>query len=156
MAFGRTPGVRALGAPRAHVLHARALSRRAALPPSSRPVSDPCSPAEPRQALALSPVPSKLSLAPYSAALAARRRRQRALPWMAPPKAPARASCPGEQPVLIHLLIGTPSSPPRCPATTEEWSPVILSSATAGASLERLFKGAPSSTDHSSNPRPPP
>ena len=60
--------MRALGAPRAHVLHARALSRHAALPPSSRPVSGPYSPAEPRHPLALSPVPSKLSLAPCCAA----------------------------------------------------------------------------------------
>ena len=148
LAFCRTPRVCALGAPRAHVLHARALSRRAALPPSTRPISGPCSPAEPRHALAFSPVHSKLSLAPYSAALAARRRRQRALPWSAPPKPPARASCPGEQPVLIHLLVGTLSSPPRCPATTEKWSPAILSSTTAGAGLERLYKGTPSSTEH--------
>ena len=94
LAFRRAASVRALGAPRAHVLHARALSRRVALPPSSRPVSGPCSPAEPRHALAHSPVPSMHSLAPYSAALAARRHRQRALPWTAPPKPPARASCP--------------------------------------------------------------
>ena len=33
LAFCRTPRVRALGAPRAHVLHARAPSRRVSLPP---------------------------------------------------------------------------------------------------------------------------
>ena len=37
LAFRRAASVRALGAPRAHVLHARAPSRRVALPPSPRP-----------------------------------------------------------------------------------------------------------------------
>ena len=67
----RTPAVRALGAPRAHVLHARAPSRRVALPPSPRPAPGPCSPAEPRPALAHSPDPSKSPLAPYIAAVRA-------------------------------------------------------------------------------------
>ena len=40
------------------------------------------------------------------------------LPWTAPPKPPARASCPLEQPELIHMLVGTRSSPPRRPAAT--------------------------------------
>ena len=129
--------MRALGAPRAHVLHARALRRHAALPPSSRPISDPCSPAEPRQALALSPVPSKLPLALCSAALAARRRRQRIPPRAAPPKPPAHASCPGAQAVLILPLVGTRSSPPRYPTTTGKWSPAILSSAAAEPASSR-------------------
>ena len=145
--------MRALGAPRAHVLHARALRRHAALPPSSRPISDPCSPAEPRQALALSPVPSKLPLAPCSAALAARRRRQRIPPRTAPPKPPAHASCPGAQAVLILPLVGTRSSPPRCPATTGKRSPAILSAATAEPASSRYIKGprAPPSTHATSD-----
>ena len=92
--------MRALGAPRAHVLHARALSRHAALPPLSRPVSGPCSPAEPRQALALSPVPSKLSLAPCSAALAARRRRQRIPPRRRRPNRQRTPAAPEHRPCL--------------------------------------------------------
>ena len=133
--------MRALGAPRAHVLHARALRRHAALPPSSRPISDPCSPAEPRQALALSPVPSKLALALCSAALAARRRRQQIPPRTAPPKPPAHASCPRAQAVLILPLVGMLSSPPRYPATTGKWSPAILSSAATEPASPRYIKG---------------
>ena len=138
--------MRALGAPRAHVLHARALSRHAALPPSSRPISGPCSPAEPRQALALSPVPSKLSLAPCSTALAARRRRQRIPPRTAPPKPPAHASCPRAQAVLILPLVGTRSSPPRCPATT----------ATAVAGDPIFYRHGPTSSAYIKEPRAPP
>ena len=37
LAFRRAASVRALGAPRAHVLHAHAPSRRVSLPPTSRP-----------------------------------------------------------------------------------------------------------------------
>ena len=134
-------------------MHARTLSRCAALPPPTRPVSGPCSPAEPRQALALSPVPSKLSLAPCSAALAARRRRQRIPPRTAPPKPPAHASCPRAQAVLILPLVGTLSSPPRCPATTGKWSPAILSSAATEPALPRYIKGprAPPSTQATSD-----
>ena len=46
--------MRALGAPRAHVLHARALSRHAALPHSTRPVPGPYCITEPRT----SPLPA--------------------------------------------------------------------------------------------------
>ena len=145
--------MRALGAPRAHVLHARALRRHAALPPSSRPISDPCSPAEPRHALALSPVHSKLPLAPCSAALAARRRRQQIPPRTAPPKPPAHASCPRAQAVLILPLVGTRSSPPRYPATTGKWSPAILSSAAAEPASSRYKREprAPPSTQATSD-----
>ena len=115
LAFCRTRSVRALGAARARVLHVRAHG-------SPHPAPGPCSPAEPRPSSSTHQSAPSPPLAPYSAAarapLAARRRRQRALPWMAPPKPPAHASCPGEQPVLILLLVGTRSSPPRRPAAT--------------------------------------
>ena len=52
LAFCRTPGVRVLGAARARVLHMRALG-------STRPVTGPSSPAEPRHTLAPSPQTSK-------------------------------------------------------------------------------------------------
>ena len=137
--------MRALGAPRAHALHARAPSRSIALPPSSRPDPGPCLPAEPRTTLAHSPEPSKPPLAPYSAAvrapLAARRRRQRALPWTAPPKPPARASCPLEQLELILEPVGTRSSPPRRPAATERRSPAFLSTAAAGPTSNAYIRG---------------
>ena len=65
LAFRRACPVHALGAPRAHVLHARALSRRAALPHSTRPVPGPCSTAEPRTS---SPTLHATALTPHSAA----------------------------------------------------------------------------------------
>ena len=52
LAVCRTPGVRALGAARARVLHVRAHG-------SPRRTPGPCSPAEPHPALAHSPKPSK-------------------------------------------------------------------------------------------------
>ena len=123
-------------------MHAHAPSRRVALSPSPRPAPGPCSPAEPRPALAHSPLPSKLAL---------QRRRQsfwrhagvgsELLPWTAPPKPPARASCPLEQPELIHKLVGTRSSPPRRPAATERRSPAFLSTAAAGPTSNAYIRG---------------
>ena len=86
------------------------------------------------------------SLAPYSAAvrasLAARRRRQRALPWTAPPKPPARASCPLGTTRAYPQVVGTRSSPPRSPATTVQRSPAILSSAAAGPTSSAYIRGS--------------
>ena len=53
------------------------------------------------------------------------------LPWSAPPKPPARASCPCEQLELILKPVGTRSSPPRRPVATERRSPAFLSTAAA-------------------------
>ena len=92
------------------------------------------------------------TLAPYSAAvrapLAARRRRQRALPWTTPPKPPARASCPLGTARAYPQAVGTRSSPPRSPAATEPWSPAILSTAAAGPTSSAYIKRprAPPST----------
>ena len=138
--------MRALGAPRAHVLHARALSRHAALPHSTRPVPGPYCIAEPRT----SPLPAPRHLwrpaAPLAAPLAARRRRQRIPPRTAPPKPPAHASCPRAQAVLILPLVGTLSSPPRCPATT----------ATAVAGDPIFYRLGPASPCYIKGPRAPP
>ena len=94
LAFCRTPGVRALGAPGAHVLHARVQPSRRVRSP--RPPGL-CSLAEPRPSSSTRqnhPSP----LAPYSAAvrsaMAASGRPQQPLPWTAPPKPHARAICP--------------------------------------------------------------
>ena len=63
-AFRRAGAVRALGAPRAHVLHARALRRHAALPHATRPDPGPLCIAEP----CTSRPCSTISLAPCCAA----------------------------------------------------------------------------------------
>ena len=91
--------------------------------------------------------------APLAAPLAARRRRQRIPPRTALPKPPAHDSCPGAQAVLILPLVGTRSSPPRCPATTGKRSPAILSAATAEPASSRYIKGprAPPSTHATSD-----
>ena len=68
------------------------------------------------------------------------------LPWSAPPKPPARASCPCEQLDLILKLVGTRSSPPRRPAATALRSPAFLSTAAAG----------PASSAYKRRPRAPP
>ena len=70
----------------------------------------------------------------------------RRLPRTAPPKPPARASCPLEQLELILEPVGTRSSPPRRPAATERRSPAFLSTAAAG----------PASNAYKRRPRAPP
>ena len=68
------------------------------------------------------------------------------LPWSAPPKPPARASCPCEQLELIPKPVGMRSSPPRRPAATAPRSPAFLSTAAAG----------PASSAYKRRPRAPP
>ena len=68
------------------------------------------------------------------------------LPRTAPPKPPARASCPCEQLELILEPVGTHSSPPRRPTATERRSPAFLSTAAAG----------PASNAYKRRPRAPP
>ena len=149
----RTPAVRALGAPRAHVLHARALRRHAALPHSTRPDPGSLCIAEPRTSRPPAPRSLWRPAAPLAAPLAARRRRQRIPPRTAPPKPPAHASCLRAQAVLILPLVGTRSSPPRCPATRGKRSPAILSAAAAEPASSRYIKGpqAPPSTHATSD-----
>ena len=145
--------MRALGAPRAHVLHARALSRRAALPHSTRPVPGPCSTAEPRT--------SSLPLHAISGAL--QRRWQR--PWRhagvgsglchvrhrpnhaSAPAAPEHRSC------LSSCLSERVRRRQDALHLQQRLSPAILSSATAGTCLERYIKGprAPPSTHATSD-----
>ena len=145
--------MRALGAPRAHVLHARALRRHAALPHATRPDPGSLCIAEPRTSRPPAPRSLWRPAAPLAAPLAASRRRQRIPPRTAPPKPPAHDSCPGAQAVLILPLVGTRSSPPRCPATTGKRSPAILSAATAEPASSRYIKGprAPPSTHATSD-----
>ena len=99
LAFCQARSVRALGAPRAHVLHTRTTE-----PPRLAPGL--CSPTGPRPILVRSPEPSKSPLVPYSAAvralLAARRRSQHAPAMAASPKPQLPASCPLEQLEVIH------------------------------------------------------
>ena len=123
MAFCRTPGVRALGAARACILHVRA-------PEPPRPAPGPCSPAEPRPSSSTHQSAPSFPLAPYSAAVRAPWWHadvgSRPLPWTAPPKPHARASCPLEHLELIRKLVGKRSSPPRCPAATERRFAVLI------------------------------
>ena len=118
--------MRALGAPRAYVLHARALSRRAALPHSTRPVPGPCSTVEPRTSSpplhAISGALQRRGQSPWQHAGVG----SEPLTWTAPPMPPQRASCPREQPGLIPKLVGTRSSPPRRPAATAPRSPAFF------------------------------
>ena len=97
LAFCRAPGARALGAPRAHVLHVRAPSRGVA------PLAFAHS-AEPRPTLDHSPKHAKLCLVPYSAAVRAPWRhagvRSELLPRPALPEPQPRASCPWSSPSL--------------------------------------------------------
>ena len=86
------------------------------------------------------------STVPLAAPLAARRRRQRIPPRTAPPKPPAHDSCLRAQAVLILPLVGTRSSPPRCPATT----------ATAVADELIFCRHGPASSRHIKEPRAPP
>ena len=142
----RTGAVRALGAPRAHVLHARALRRHAALPRSTRPDPGSLCIAEPRTSRPPAPRSLWRPAAPLATPLAARRRRQRIPPRTAPPKPPAHDSCLRAQAVLILPLVGTRSSPPRCPATT----------ATAVAGDPIFYRHSPTSSTYIKGPRAPP
>ena len=63
------------------------------------------------------------------------------LPWTAPPKPPARASCPMEQLELVLEPVGTRSSPPRRPVATERRSPAFLSTAAAGLTSSAYIRG---------------
>ena len=120
-------------------------SRRVALPPSPRPAPGPCSPAEPRPALAHSP-----DLQAFPGAL--QRRRQGSLggtPASAVgschgrhrPSHPRAPAAPWEQPEPIHKLVGTRSSPPRRPGATERRSPAFLSTAAAGPTSNAYIRG---------------
>ena len=76
-------------------------------------------------------------------------------PWhpAAPPKPPARASCPRAEVVLILPLVGTLSSPLRCPATTATAVADELIFCRCGAASSRYIKGprAPPSTHATSD-----
>jgi len=63
------------------------------------------------------------------------------LPWTAPPKPPARASCPCEQLEFILEPVGTRSAPPRRPAAIERRSPAILSTAAARPTSSAYLRG---------------
>ena len=126
-------------------------SRRVARPPPrARSGLPPLAASTPALSLAAEP-----PLEPHSAAVrsatAASGRPQQALPRTAPPKPPARASCPLEQPELIHKLVGTRSSPPRRPAATERRSPAFLSTAAVGTDLDPYKWESPSPFLHSGN-----
>ena len=139
MALRRAPGVRALGAARARVLHVRA-------PESPRLAPGLCSPAESRPPSSTHQSTPSPPLAPYSAAVRAPWRHasigSRSLPWTAPPKPHARASCPLEQLELIRKLVGTHSSPPRRPAATE-WRFAVLIHGRRGNRPRALLIGTP-------------
>ena len=105
--------------------------------------------AEPRTSRPPAPRSLWCPAAPLAAPLAARRRRQRIPPRTAPPKPPAHDSCPGAQAVLILPLVGTRSSPPRCPATTATavaGDPIL---GHRGNLPRALYKGSPSPSEHS-------
>ena len=140
--------MRALGAPRAHVLHARALRRHAALPRSTRPDPGPFCIAEPRTSRPLLHDPSGARLRRWprpwrhagvgSGLCHVRHRPNRASAPAAPGNRSCLSSCLSEcvrrRQDALHLQ--------------QRLSPAILSSATAGTCLERYIKGprAPPST----------
>src|SRR4051812_11230917 len=101
--------------PRAHVLHARAPSRRVARPPPrARSGPSPLAATTPAPSLAAEP-PLEPHCATVRSAVATSGRLQPPLPRSAPPELLALATCPLEQSELIHKLVCTRSSPPRRP-----------------------------------------
>ena len=153
LAFRRAPAVRALGAPRAHVLHARALRRHAALPRSTRPDPGPLCIAEPRTSRPLLHDPSGVLLHRWprpwrhagvgSGFRRGRRRPSHQRTTAAPEHRPCLSSRSSERVRRRHDALHL----------QQRLSPAILSSATAGTCLERYIKGprAPPSTHATSD-----
>ena len=147
--------MRALGAPRAHVLHARALRRHAALPHSTRPDPGPLCIAEPRTSRPC----STISLAPCCAA-------GRALGGTPASAADSTADGAAQTTSARQLpqSTGRAYPPARRNAFVAATMPCHYRKVVAGdlifcrrgASLVTLYKGSPSPSEHSRDFRLPP